>query len=1452
MKGKASKLAILLAVVLTLVSTFGVTAFADDPSVTITKAGSTVTVTYNDGEGHISHHYIAIKAEPKTYDGKPYSNVKLNEYETTDPLPDGVTVKAELDTSSIKYYGADSPTNVGDYSVTADVITKVTYGQDSSTYTRNVGVGFKINKAEVDYKIPKPVEGLVYDEDSHALVSGGSNNLIYDVRTWNGSSWDDWEGRTDVVPEKVYAGKYQVWWRVVYDADNYNTPDPIEGYINVEISKKKLDTPVLKDAVIDYTGEEIQLIDAVEPEIGTAVYSVNGSSWSTTVPAATEAGDYEVSCKVEGDENYVDSDVATATITIDDEPELTAYPTAAGELTYSGVEQALLADEGVVHNGHFRYQVRKDGGAWSSPTTIEPPKAKDAGTYEVWCGFYDRNDTRVPGDAGKIVTTVIKKADPIATTPVASDGWTYNGNEKSLLKTEGALKDFAKADGLELVYQKYYEGATDNWTSIPPTGKYAGDYKVFYKVYVPDGVNGDNYLIDETKTLGPITVAKRGIDFEAEDLYRMYPYKVNHGDFDYYVYGIAYADKEDDVISSVMYAEPAAESKPELGEHVIKLGDITLTEFGEHNYKVEDKYDGTLTIYPGDDNVLTILKDDLTYGDQLGKADITAKYGIDKAEVSYSKKNSGEWKPWNAEAEATVLPAGDYVARIYVPEGTGYTEAYAYDDFTVAKVKATITLQNPEFTYDSRTPQGQHRPSSASSEWVAYEGVLPADRSAFRNGVTITPAMMQDAGEYELDATYSGEVFDNYDVTVVKGSVVINSAEMRAVDEDYNKPYDAAKHTFPVTAQRRGHRNPDNWHDLEEEDYTVYYCVGTELTDKNYLSKGQTNVPEFKDVTNGEQTVFYYVDSQNYTPVKGNYTVNITPVELTVSGKTVNATYGTLVKFRDTDEYVTYSGFVGSDTKSVLDGSLTFNYGGGYNQFSNVGTYTVSLGGLTSDNYKIKYDDGSIKVEPKNVKVKWSKKDFTDEEDGVYTATYDGKRKRVDCDVEYGAENATDNKVYSRDDDDVWADAVDYYATDVKRNEDWTVGTYTAKAELTTGRIAANYKLVDDTEDPERALTHKFRIDPVELILTPNKVTTVYGEDAVANGYTAAGLVNDEKQEDVVLGDPVYSFYNADGTTEYAAGDAVGSDYIVKIGVVADPNTTATLHAQNYTVSAANGQMEVTPATITVTAKDQTINYGQDYDKSAKAVTYKGWKGTDDESVLTTKPVLSSNYFVNAKAGAYTLKASGAAAKNYTFKYVDGKLTVNDVVRTLVAQGKASGKKAVVVSWNSVTGGASYDVYLAKCDTKKKSYSPVYKGTTSGNSFKVKKLKKGTCYKYFVVAKAANGAAIAQSETGHFIAGNVKGKKTNAKSITASTNVVSLNKGGSYVLTTSQAKSKGGKKYKLLNGGHAALTRYISSNPAVATVGYDNGVITGVSGGYCKVYALAVNGMWAEVEVYVN
>ena len=99
------------------------------------------------------------------------------------------------------------------------------------------------------------------------------------------------------------------------------------------------------------------------------------------------------------------------------------------------------------------------------------------------------------------------------------------------------------------------------------------------------------------------------------------------------------------------------------------------------------------------------------------------------------------------------------------------------------------------------------------------------------------------------------------------------------------------------------------------------------------------------------------------------------------------------------------------------------------------------------------------------------------------------------------------------------------------------------------------------------------------------------------------------------------------------------------------------------------------------------------------------------------------------------------------------------------------------------------------------------------------------------------------------ITGNVKGKLTNAKSITLNTNAVTINKGGTAQLSASIKKAKKGKK--LINSTHAALVRYTSSNPAVATVN-GNGTIYGVGIGYCKVYAQTVNGIWQIVDVTVN
>ena len=227
------------------------------------------------------------------------------------------------------------------------------------------------------------------------------------------------------------------------------------------------------------------------------------------------------------------------------------------------------------------------------------------------------------------------------------------------------------------------------------------------------------------------------------------------------------------------------------------------------------------------------------------------------------------------------------------------------------------------------------------------------------------------------------------------------------------------------------------------------------------------------------------------------------------------------------------------------------------------------------------------------------------------------------------------------------------------------------------------------------------------------------------------------------------------------------------------------------------------------------------------------------------------NYRKYDKPGSYTITpvVTNLNSNYYIAAYKAGTLTVSDKVTELVAQGKTKGKKAGKLTWNSVTGAASYDIYWSRCNTKKKKYTPKLIATVSGNSYKVKKLKKNTAYKFYVVAKDASGNAIAQSEMGHFIIGNVMGKYTNPKKITPSTNTVNIAAGSSTQVTTKITKVK--KNKKLLNGKHTQQLRYFSTNPAVATV-TAKGVISGNAHGWCKVYAIATDGMWSVIEVYVN
>ena len=87
-----------------------------------------------------------------------------------------------------------------------------------------------------------------------------------------------------------------------------------------------------------------------------------------------------------------------------------------------------------------------------------------------------------------------------------------------------------------------------------------------------------------------------------------------------------------------------------------------------------------------------------------------------------------------------------------------------------------------------------------------------------------------------------------------------------------------------------------------------------------------------------------------------------------------------------------------------------------------------------------------------------------------------------------------------------------------------------------------------------------------------------------------------------------------------------------------------------------NGKMTVAKAPLTAYVDNYQRNMGES--NPAFVVKYKGFRNSDNESVITTKPVASCTADAKSPAGKYPIEISGGLAANYTFNYESGELTV--------------------------------------------------------------------------------------------------------------------------------------------------------------------------------------------------
>ena len=314
-------------------------------------------------------------------------------------------------------------------------------------------------------------------------------------------------------------------------------------------------------------------------------------------------------------------------------------------------------------------------------------------------------------------------------------------------------------------------------------------------------------------------------------------------------------------------------------------------------------------------------------------------------------------------------------------------------------------------------------------------------------------------------------------------------------------------------------------------------------------------------------------DAGNYAlPALKTQQFSIAKKALAVTANAKTITYGDA----PANDGVTYSGFVAGEDENNLSGTLAYAYD--YTQYGNVGNYTITPSGLTSSNYDITFNAGTLQVNPKEVGLTWDNNTFT----------YDGNAHPA----------ATATGLVNGDQINVTVSGTE---TDVGNN-------YTATATGLTGTQAANYTL-------PAANTQAFEITGATLAtFAVTLADWTYGGTAatpVVTGNDGNGTVSFTYSDDGV---------NFSSTVPTAAGS-----YTVKAEVPA---------AGNYAAGTATDTFAILPATITVTAEATTQVYGDQ--PSRIAYTVSGLVNGEPEGNAGLSGALSFDQSAGAGAAGRT------------------------------------------------------------------------------------------------------------------------------------------------------------------------------------------------------------------------
>ena len=348
------------------------------------KSGNTVTVPYTVSGNHVANvTRISVLITDEPY----YPGADITDgyaYEKLDVETDGIGTFTIPDSFKDKVWGEDyhvyilaEDENNGketDYASAPAELYTVDVEKTRAKVTGYEGI-YDGNAHGIDIKVTLPANG--------ATVKYGEEEGTYNLDA--SPVITDVSDSPKTVYYKISAPGYK---------DSFGS-----SQIKIEKAPPVVTAPEAKTGLI-YNGDEHDLVSSGIAEGGELWYALEkeGDSgvlnYSQKVPSAREAGTYLVWYKVKGDSNHKDSEAACVTVTIGKIAAAVTKAPAAGNLTYTGFDQELVA-AGSASGGTMQYALGNATAATEAYTT-SIPKGTEVGTYYVWykvVGDEDHTDT---------------------------------------------------------------------------------------------------------------------------------------------------------------------------------------------------------------------------------------------------------------------------------------------------------------------------------------------------------------------------------------------------------------------------------------------------------------------------------------------------------------------------------------------------------------------------------------------------------------------------------------------------------------------------------------------------------------------------------------------------------------------------------------------------------------------------------------------------------------------------------------------------------------------------------------------------------------------------------------------------------------------------------------------------------------------------------------------------